>query len=920
MWYMFDKKVLFIDTSTHLAHYGTKRMKWGIRHWQNYDGTFTEAGKLRYFGDSKARAKFRAYTIRKTGYEPPKDHDNPMGVYTKNAKIEVFRKDDVTGERYRLRDNVGYSTYQDLYDLDNWGEHPDKESVEHVFKSHKITRNQLLDYEKAQYLESLSHVLLVSSKFSKEFKDVLDSEIGKLKNTEGLSDYGKRTLYSILTSSDPSDLNPPTEAFGLSYTPPLGDHNIFNVIPTLIDTIPSNDSYGEKSFFDASSRVSALLKKHYKDLEKAAEENVRRLVKEYDLNKYDFWLSEDPGYVLIGKERQYEPLADPMDWWYLTGSEKLNAPGSPYDGMSFEEAEDEYHRLLEKEAKHSDMFVKDNTLILVDKSSFISHYNTKGSKWGVRHWQNYDGTFTEAGKERYFGQKPKRGDNHAAGLSDDTLRKTVNRINAERNYTNAARSRYATSASIKARKASAVFDTVSKTANTASNIVRLVSSARKMSGNSGDDVSNKLASATATLTVLKTFSDFLKKQSDKKTNEIDNTRLIRDLDSLSDSDLAAATNRINLENAYNSYVDSALGKTGREKVMDVVDTIGGVSASFTDVFNKMNEANDKAKKSSNAKHSDNSTRVLFIDTTTHLIHYGTKHMKWGVRHWQNYDGTFTEAGKERYFGDAKERNRFRSQAIRKTGYKTNVITTDSVYKWNKESVNKIYSSRTSKKIDDLRRKANPDFVEDAMYTMFGDTDFDMIDTLMVDYEPTREQFIDCQMSYALESARGCLFAGMRYSDEIKALKVSEVNKLKNVEQYSDAGKQFVYDVLHNSVNDSDGLDSKTVMDDYKKFFLSGPKAIYDVVPELLDVLPSPGKSDGMSFDERISKLDDLIDRNYDAIRKQIENDVDSIAEDTGLNGYESWNNTREPKEPPHGLPGMHWGPRAYNYDDANKKN
>ena len=33
----------------------------------------------------------------------------------------------------------------------------------------------------------------------------------------------------------------------------------------------------------------------------------------------------------------------------------------------------------------------------------LSHHGIKGQKWGVRHWQNSDGTFNEAGKKRYFG-------------------------------------------------------------------------------------------------------------------------------------------------------------------------------------------------------------------------------------------------------------------------------------------------------------------------------------------------------------------------------------------------------------------------------------------------------------------------------------------------------------------------------------
>lgn len=39
------------------------------------------------------------------------------------------------------------------------------------------------------------------------------------------------------------------------------------------------------------------------------------------------------------------------------------------------------------------------------KNDELKHYGTIGQKWGVRHWQNADGTFNTAGKERYFGSK-----------------------------------------------------------------------------------------------------------------------------------------------------------------------------------------------------------------------------------------------------------------------------------------------------------------------------------------------------------------------------------------------------------------------------------------------------------------------------------------------------------------------------------
>ena len=37
-----------------------------------------------------------------------------------------------------------------------------------------------------------------------------------------------------------------------------------------------------------------------------------------------------------------------------------------------------------------------------------------------------------------------------------------------------------------------------------------------------------------------------------------------------------------------------------------------------------------------------------------LYHYGIKGQRWGVRRYQNQDGTYTEAGKKRYRSIQKE--------------------------------------------------------------------------------------------------------------------------------------------------------------------------------------------------------------------------------------------------------------------------
>lgn len=69
--------------------------------------------------------------------------------------------------------------------------------------------------------------------------------------------------------------------------------------------------------------------------------------------------------------------------------------------------------------------------------NYLEHYGILGQKWGVRRFQNPDGTLTEEGKKRYNDDTPESETwkkDEAKKLSDEELRRRNNRLQSERQY------------------------------------------------------------------------------------------------------------------------------------------------------------------------------------------------------------------------------------------------------------------------------------------------------------------------------------------------------------------------------------------------------------------------------------------------------------------------------------------------------
>lgn len=256
----------------------------------------------------------------------------------------------------------------------------------------------------------------------------------------------------------------------------------------------------------------------------------------------------------------------------------------------------------------------------VDK--FFAHYGIKGQKWGIRRFQNEDGTLTEEGLKRYGHDYDKKGRlKRSAKKDDEKLIKDMRKV-----YDLHRKSRVA---SMKASN-------------------RLVDMVKE------DQKAGKHITDTS---------------DDKKLNK-----------HVSKMEKYAAKREDELEKIMVNYITKH-GSLRLDDVLDIAASKASTTGSISNPYlNKMyttyNEvikgmAHRVDEKTKDVAHEGNDgTVITFNDVIGIAIaHSGIKGQKWGFRRFQNEDGSLTPAGRVRYLkgGDKTirkaEKQRARREAI-----------------------------------------------------------------------------------------------------------------------------------------------------------------------------------------------------------------------------------------------------------------
>ena len=352
-----EGNALILGDSSYLEHHGVKGQRWGIRRFQNEDGSLTPLGekrikKLKKIGDKHNKQQALLYgqsnLYSAKSIQPIfgkfKNLDSETEVLKAGAKINriATENEPLDDKRkyvsFTSGDNAKYKFFAEVKEL---GLPKDAEPYAYQFRAIKdirIANGKAIESFIVNDIKATS----TSKKQKEEAKKIIEAFDKHLDN-EAIIQGASKVLEKAMSVKEGSDNHFYKEA-GIKANDQIDLYR--NTIKTYLEGDP-------------------------KKVEKLADHL---------------------------RSRGYDAYLDMVDarssvrWKYGTDYPLIMM--SPKDNMELIKSEKLKHTSI-----GGTMYIEGNALILGD-SSYLEHHGVKGQRWGIRRFQNRDGSLTNAGRKR----------------------------------------------------------------------------------------------------------------------------------------------------------------------------------------------------------------------------------------------------------------------------------------------------------------------------------------------------------------------------------------------------------------------------------------------------------------------------------------------------------------------------------------